>query len=374
MNEKLLELGRRRAEEVLLGNVDETLGLLGGRQAYQQVWAREAAICSLGLAFCTGGTAAARRSLETLRTLQSPLGNIPHNVGFPSTTDVALRAMGTAETVQDRVATMAPDTAHAGCIDSSLWYIIAHWYLWRLRPDLSSLHSAWPSLKRALLWLQYQDSNECGLLEAHEAMDWADLFAHRYNTLNANVLYATVLRGMAELAEALGDDGGPFRDAAEDVKRKLNVLLWVGPREGDGRQRELEWAMAHRKEWLYPMRLMDVALAERPYYLPYVAFRDYGERCDALGNLLAIVFDVALPDRADETMHYLWSAGLDRPFPMRAVHPPIQPGEKEWRDYYRATSTSRTNTTTVESGPSSAGFTSWRWASWAGGARLSDSY
>ena len=34
-------------------------------------------------------------------------------------------------------------------------------------------------------------------------------------------------------------------------------------------------------------------LVKRPYFLPYVAFRDFGDYCDVFGNLLAILFDVA---------------------------------------------------------------------------------
>ena len=199
MNDKTIDTARRRAEEIVLANVDPRVGLLGGQHAYHQVWAREAAICTLGLALSKEGVAVARRSLETLRRFQSPLGNIPHNVGFPSGTDQALLAFGTAkqDRPKDAVAAEAgdgevngepaADTAHAGCIDSALWFIVAQWYLHRVQCDPGHLREAWPSMQRALLWLRYQDSNECGLLEAHEAMDWADLFAHRYNTLNANV-------------------------------------------------------------------------------------------------------------------------------------------------------------------------------------------
>lgn len=44
-------------------------------------------------------------------------------------------------------------------------------------------HTNAGSLERALLWLRYQDSNGCGLLEVREAADWADLLANRFNIL-----------------------------------------------------------------------------------------------------------------------------------------------------------------------------------------------
>ena len=72
------------------------------------------------------------------------------------------------------------------------------------------LRSQWPALEKALLWLRYQDSNGCGLLEVHEAADWADLLANRFNILYDNVLWYAALRAMAEMADALGADGAPY--------------------------------------------------------------------------------------------------------------------------------------------------------------------
>ncbi|MCA1554785.1 MAG: glycoside hydrolase 100 family protein, partial [Chloroflexi bacterium] len=193
------------------------------------------------------------------------------------------------------------------------------------------LHGAWPSLEQALLWLRFQDSNECGLLEAHEAMDWADLFANRYNTLYANVLYYAVWQCMGHLASALGESASFYFDQAHDVKRKLNALLWVGPEA----PKDFEWLSNTRKEWLYPLRRVTTELVERPFYLPYMAFRDYADRFDTLGNLLAILFGVADRTQANRILDYVHGCGLNEPFPARALYPVIREGEKDWREYYR---------------------------------------
>ena len=37
-----------------------------------------------------------------------------------------------------------------------------------------------PSIDRALLWLEYQDMNECGLLELPEAGNWMDRVSMRH--------------------------------------------------------------------------------------------------------------------------------------------------------------------------------------------------
>jgi hypothetical protein len=332
METELIEQARAHAERILLANGGE-LGLLGSNQAYQQVWARDSMICGFGLWLTQNpeGQAIHARSLETLRRFQSPLGKIPHNVGMTGVADPALIAHGGAlgHALDESIA--VEDTIHAGCVDGNLWYIIGHYYDFSLRKDLDLLRDSWPSLENALLWLRYQDSNECGLLEVHEAMDWADLFANRYNVLYDNVLYFAAWQCMGQLALALEKAAQFYFDNAADVRRKINSLLWVGLEEPT----DYDWIRAERKEWLYPRRRVETELVERPFYLPYMGFREYADRFDTLGNLLAILFGVANQPKADKILDYIQGCGLNEPFPVCALYPPLQPGEKDWREYYR---------------------------------------
>jgi glycogen debranching enzyme len=290
-------------------------------------------ICGLGLWLCedTEGRAIHRRSLDTLRRFQSELGKIPHNVGLTNVEDPALIAHGGKLEVAGKTGVAIEDTIHAGCVDGNLWYVIGQYYDYQMSGDKNYLAQVWPSLEKALLWLRYQDSNECGLLEVHEAMDWADLFANRYNVLFDNVLYYAAWKCMGELAAALGKPAELYVQNALDIHRKLNVLLWVGPEE----PLDLDWVANERKEWLYPLKRVHTELVERPFYLPYMGFRDYADRFDTLGNLLAILFDVADMKKANKILDYIDGCGLNEPFPVRALYPPINPGEKDWQDYYR---------------------------------------
>jgi glycogen debranching enzyme len=286
-------------------------------------------ICGLALLLLDAGRAVHARSLATLERFQSPLGNVPHNVGFPHEPDAALVAHGGALTPATDAAAPVVDTAHAGCIDNSLWFILGHYANWRATGDRETLRHSWPALGRALLWLRYQDSNECGLLEAHEAMDWADLFPNRYNSLYPNALYAAAWRAIGHLAAALGEDDAEFARTADETAWKLNQLLWVGPEV----PKDWAWVERHRREWIYPLRLVETALVVRPYYLPYMGFRSYGDRCDTLGNCLAILLGLAGPAQAERILHYLHSAGLDQPYPIRSLDHPIHRGDPDWRDY-----------------------------------------
>ncbi|WP_157202653.1 amylo-alpha-1,6-glucosidase [Calidithermus chliarophilus] len=331
MEMTLQETARQKAQEILFRN-GSPIGLLGSSQAYKQVWARDSMICGLGL-MLTGeeGQAIHRASLRTLQAYQSPLGNIPHNVGFTGIPDPALIAHGGALRVGDDAPKVVVDTAHAGCIDNSLWFILGNYYTFMTDGDLGRLRSAWPAVLRAHTWLRYQDSNECGLLEVHEAMDWADLFANRYNSLWPNVLWFAAHKALGAMAEALGESAGPYLEAAEDIRFKVNTLLWVGPEVS----KDLEWVENHRKEWLYPIRLTTTHLQERPYFLPYMAFRDYCDRFDTFGNLAAVLFGLASEAQADKIFDFIRTRGVDQPHPIKAIHPPVMPGDPDWREYYR---------------------------------------
>jgi hypothetical protein len=76
-------------------------------------------------------------------------------------------------------------------------------------------------------------------------------------------------------------------------------------------------------------------LWERPFYLQYVAYRDYGDYFDSPGNSLAILTCVADQAKADQILDHVYRTGIDVPYPCRAVHPVIQPGHRDWREYYR---------------------------------------
>ena len=340
MENDLIQTARAHAERILLANGGE-LGLLGSNQAYQQVWARDSMVCSFGLWLTRNpeGREVHAPSLDTLRRFQSPLGKIPHNVGMPGIPDPALIAHGgnLRQPLEENIA--VEDTIHAGCVDGNLWYIIGQYYDFKLRQDVAMLRAAWPSLENALLWLRYQDSNECGLLEVHETMDWADLFANRYNVLYDNVLYFAAWQCMGQMADALGTDANAYFNHAADVRHKINALLWVGPEEPTN----YDWIRMERKEWLYPRRRVETELVGRPFYLPYMGFRDYADRFDTLGNLLAILFGVTDKPKSDKILDYIHGCGLNKPFPVRALYPPIQPGERDWREYYRVRNLNQPN-------------------------------
>lgn len=286
---------------------------------YPQIWARDSMISGLG-AIASGERdlrEAFRESLVTLAAHRSELGHIPLNVD---------------------TTTGAVSGENAAGVDANLWYVIGHGVYFRATGDTPFLRGQWDAIEAAVLWLRYQDVNNCGLLEIPEAGDWMDLFGCRFNVLYDNVLYYAALRTAANMAAAVGKDElrARYVSLADDVSLKLNLLLWAergwDPAEFADKMAtlkdlHLEWYMVYHNIG---------TISSRPYYLPYVAFRDYGDYFDSLGNLLAILFGVADADRTRQILRFIRQVGAVAPFPIKAVHPPILPGDKDWREYYRS--------------------------------------
>ncbi len=291
-------------------------GLAAG---YPQIWARDSLITFLG-AVSSGDPdllAAGRASLETMSAHQSRRGLIQLNVN-PNTGYVS--------------------TENAGAMDSNLWYILGHYLHFQVTGDTAFLLQHWSNIDRALIWLEYQDMNECGLLEVPEAGNWMDLLAVRYNVLYDNVLYYATTLAHQELVKYLPSDANyhqPEVDAA-GIHERINLLMWIDRCwVAEHFAEHLERLQAIRLEWFMLYHNIGT-ISSRPFYLPWVAFREYDDWCDSLGNLLAILVGVADSHRTEHILRYMHQVGIAEPYPTKAIHPPIYPNQDNWRDYYRS--------------------------------------
>jgi len=286
---------------------------------YPQVWGRDSTITLLGALASEDPdlVAVGRASLETIGEMQSCWGLLPLNVN-PESGVVS--------------------TENAGACDVNLWYILGQYALFRATGDRAALQKNWQRITRALIWLQYQDMNECGLLEIPEAGNWMDLIAVRYNTLYDNVLYYAATLAVEELVKEIPGQAIdlPCHNSAESIHERLNLLFWI----------DRCWVAAHFAEHLEKLKAIRLewfmlyynigTISSRPFYLPWVAFREYGDWCDSLGNVLAILTGIADGHRTEHILHYMKQVGMAEPYPTKAIHPPIYPGEPSWREYYRS--------------------------------------
>ncbi|MFZ2487371.1 MAG: glycoside hydrolase 100 family protein [Anaerolineae bacterium] len=287
---------------------------------YPQIWARDSMIVFLGAA-TTGDPdllAAGRASLEIMGQHQSRRGMIQLNVN-PDTGYVS--------------------TENAGAVDANLWFLLGHYLHWQLTGDVAFLQTHWTRIERAMTWLEFQDMNECGLLEVPEAGDWMDLLAVRYNVLYDNVLYYAATLAFQQMCEPLAGRVkqchlSPINPAG--IHERINLLLWIDRCwVAEHFAQHLEKLKAIRLEW-YMVYHNVGTISSRPYYLPWLAFREYGDWCDSLGNILAILTGIADRHRAEHILRYMMQVGMAEPYPTKAIYPPIYPNEPHWREYYRS--------------------------------------
>ena len=189
-----------------------------------------------------------------------------------------------------------------------------------------------------MLWLRYQDMNECGLLEVPEAGDWMDLLAVRYNVLYDNVLYGAALRAAGDMAAITGRDVPDIAPcAAADVFERLNLLLWVdrcwvacafrrasGATEGDTAR--MVHAVPQCRHHLQP------AVLPALRGLPGVRrlLRHPGQPA---GGAVRVWPTSSAPIRSC-AISTRWAPR--NPIPTKAIYPPIFPGNPDWREYYRS--------------------------------------
>lgn len=279
----IIETAHRKAIAVI-EHCDKPFGFSasGLPDGYEALWARDSMITTLGASILGAQfQAAARRSLETLSSNQSPRGQIPNAVG------------------DYNVERKSKVTFNS--IDSSLWYVIGHHAYAQAYRDTSLLRKNRKNIERALLWLEYQDPNEDGLLVQQPTMDWMDALPHKYGrTINTQALWYAALR-------LAGKNGRALR-----LQRVVNGKI---------------------------EKYLSLYDSKRGYYLPWIwknhdGDREEGRWFDTFGNLLAIVTGLATPAIARSIFRHIEKQKINRPYPCKALFPPFAPNDKGWHSYF----------------------------------------
>jgi hypothetical protein len=210
----LLEQCRIRALNLLqdnlgpLGIAAAGAGTRARARAYDAVFARDAGVCAL--AMLRSGQAplieGVRRSLQTLAVHQADNGQIPKFVQGPDDADFW----------------------YVGCIDATLWWLIALYELERIAPHAGLAAKLQAKVRRALTWLQSQEHPRLRLLSQNEASDWADIMPRSGFVLYTNALWYHVKRlyRLAGSAQTVHHFNHLFFPFARDVPeyRRLRLL------------------------------------------------------------------------------------------------------------------------------------------------------
>ena len=255
----LIEEGRERARQLLHRNLTPAGILAATRTAqsaarhYDCVFGRDAAVCALGMTLSGDArlVKGARDGLITLARHQADNGQIPKYVD---------------------VERHEPDFWYVGCIDATLWWLIAVKFLTVHAPDAQFAARLRPHVETALAWARCQEHPRLHLLQQNEASDWADIMPRSGFVLYTNALWYHVKRlyRQAGANQTRHHFNHLFHPFSHDVPEYRRLQLLTHYARSKAKNRDL--------------------------YLSFVNFSFWGEEGDVFGNLLAVLF--GLPDAA----------------------------------------------------------------------------
>jgi glycogen debranching enzyme len=255
---------------------------------YTRIFGRDAAICVM--AMCGSGVPALEQgavaSLDALAAQQAANGQIPKYVD-PEGQDA--------------------DFWYLGCIDATLWWLIAVDHV-RRHGKVGPSH--WKDgVARAIGWLLAQEHQHFRLLQQNEASDWADIMPRSGYVLYSNALWYDVKRRFA-------------LDHAGETQHHFNHMF-------NPFQRDLpEYHRARLLRHYARRGRRDPAL-----YLSFVNFAVVGNEGDVFGNVLAIQAGLADTAMAGRIVDTIAKARAADPYPVRVVLHPLSRQHELWRPY-----------------------------------------
>jgi len=287
----LLDEARIQARRLLHANLTPhgISAAAGHDRNYHCVFGRDSAICSLAMARSADDELrdGAARALRTLAAHQAANGQIPKFVD-------AENGRG--------------DFWYVGCLDATLWWLIAIDYMERHgdRPLRSQLDEP---VARAIRWLQCQEHPQLHLVQQNEASDWADIMPRSGFVLYSNALWYHVKRlyALPDFDSTHHHFNHLFHPFSRDLPEYRRLRLLTHYVRQKARHSDL--------------------------YLSFVNFSYFGDEGDVFGNLLAILFGLADSVQSNRILRSLDRDAVADPLPVRVVCEPIGRDDPLWRPY-----------------------------------------
>jgi hypothetical protein len=292
----LLDACYRRSLDLLRRNATAA-GILASSRTekavgrhYASIFGRDAAICALGMVAAGEPDLieCARAGLLTLARHQAPNGQIPKYVK-PEVGEV--------------------DFWYTGCIDATLWWLIAVDYFDRMVPNRPIGGELAPRTALALRWLECQEHQVWYLLQQNEASDWADIMPRSGFVLYTNALWFWVKK-LYDLP------------TAQDTRDYANLLFFpFGPTVPEQRRARLLMHYIRNRARL------------TPFFLSFVNFSIWGEEVDLFANILAPLVGLADASHGGRIAAALTAMEANSPWPVRVVGTPLEREDPLWRLY-----------------------------------------
>ena len=304
-----MEIFVQKAKEIILKN-EIQIGIKAG-DYYPDFWVRDALISSLGMSLSGDEKLVelARRSIDTSSKYQKFTGQIPNKIS------------------QDEKKVCFGE---GGCVDSSLWYVIAVLNFFNVTKDLNFLKKHYSKINKAINWVLSLDQNNDWLIETNEGSDWMDLLLRSGRVLYDNVLLYKALIDADNINKIFGKEER-FKFIAENLKESINLFFW--PTEKNLNK--------IKEKYLFTGIEKDVETVlrnlrgDREFYLADIGFRKFDPRFDSFANLLTVLFDVADENKKMKILNHIENEKINEPYPLKVLHPPILKYDPFWNFYFR---------------------------------------
>jgi len=281
----------------------------GTDENYNSVWGRDGPMAITGSLAVAGDRYrdCQRATLRTLLDHLAPNGQVPSHV---------------------HIASGKPEYSGVGgiaSVDSGMWVVIALHAFVAHTGELGFLREYRDPVTRVMRWLEALDSNQDGLLEIPEAGDWMDLFNRSYNVLYDEVLWCRANTSYAKMMEMLGENqrAADYHRQAGRVKDAILRSFWpstLSPTAPEAATPGFDEAQH--------------SIGDATYLLAQVTPFSFDWRCDVIGNVSAFLFNVLDVDKAKTAFRFMSAVGVNHPFPVKNLYPPVGAGDPDWKSYY----------------------------------------
>jgi len=216
-----------------------------------------------------------------------------------------------------------------GTIDGTLWWSITFLEYVKKTNDQEFYKNYQSNLDKAFTWLTYQDTNNDYLLEQGECAGWDDEMPRQGTVLYPNALWYWLVKLRIEVEKR-----SDLNELKDRIYEGVNTLLWV--HKSDDRGQNYVPENEYTKSMVYAQTMIEWSNTQAvyvPYYLGFSSHRSFEMRLETYGNILACLTGLADEKKAGLITQEIIRAGVNLPYPIKAMYPPIYPGEADWRPY-----------------------------------------
>lgn len=299
--DNIIDEGYKKSIELLVKNSTK-FGLLASSVSprakarnYLSICGRDASICALGMVVSKKPklVSAARRSLINLGKYQAANGQIPNFI---------------------KPEKQYADFWYVGCIDATLWWLIAIKYFDKYNQDEKKLAKKMDrEIASALAWLKCQEHQKFFLLQQNEASDWADIMPRSGYVLYSNVLWFWV-KNLYKIPSAV------------NTRENIEYLFapWKKPSKN---------YLRRTPRALTLIKYLKATQPKSDFYLSFVHYTYGGRDLDIFSNILACLADVPPKKKMDKIINGLGGLRISKKYPVQACLRPISQKDKSWRAY-----------------------------------------